>query len=97
MAETGQPYGEVAIAFAEIARTLFSDLTVEDISTVVDFAVATVEGCDTAGISLLKGTEVTTPVWSDAIALEVDTVQYRRARAPASMPSRTRRPSTPRT
>lgn len=83
MAETGQPYGEVAIAFAEIARTLFSDLTVEGtLQQIVDFAVATVEGCDTAGISLLKGTEVTTPVWSDAIALEVDTVQYETGEGP---------------
>ena len=78
-----QPYGEVAVAFAEIARTLFSDPTVEGtLQQIAGFAVATVEGCDAAGISLLMGTEVTTPVWSDAVALEIDTVQYETGEGP---------------
>lgn len=83
MAKTDQPYGEVAVAFAEIARTLFSDRTVRGtLQRIVDFAVVTVEGCDAAGISLLTGTRVSTPVWSDAIALDVDTIQYETGEGP---------------
>ena len=81
--ETDHAYGEVAGAFAEIARTLFSDRTVRGtLQRIVDFAVVTVEGCDAAGISLLTGTGVSTPVWSDPIALDVDTVQYETGEGP---------------
>ena len=72
-----QSYGHVAVAFAEIARTLFSARTVgETLQQTVDFAVLTVEGCDAAGISLLTGSRVTTPVYSHPLALEIDSVQY---------------------
>jgi hypothetical protein len=72
-----QSYGHVAVAFAEIARTLFSARTVgETLQQIVDFAVLTVEGCDAAGISLLTGSRVTTPVYSHPLALEIDSVQY---------------------
>jgi GAF domain-containing protein len=78
-----QPYGHVAVAFAGIARTLFSARTVgETLQQIVDFAVLTVEGCDAAGISLLTGSRVTTPVYSHPVALEVDSVQYETAEGP---------------
>ena len=77
------PYGHVAVAFAEIARTLFSSRTVgETLQQIVDFAVLTVEGCDAAGISLLTGSRVTTPVYSHPVALEVDSVQYETGEGP---------------
>ena len=83
MSDTDRPYGEVAGAFAAIARTLFSDPTVGGtLQRIVDFAVATVDGCDAAGISLLTGTEVTTPVWSDPVALDIDSVQYETGEGP---------------
>ena len=67
MTDTSRPYGEGAVAFAEIARTLFSDRTVRGtLQRIVDFAVETVDGCDAAGISLLAGAEVSTPVWSSS-------------------------------
>jgi hypothetical protein len=43
---------------------------------IVDFAQATVSGCDAASISLLTGTTIATPVYSDPIALEIDAFQY---------------------
>ena len=49
---------------------------------IVDFAVVTVEGCDVAGISLLAGAGVTTPVYSHPLALEVDSVQYETGEGP---------------
>jgi hypothetical protein len=77
MMDNDQPYGEVASAFAGIARTLFSDSTVGGtLQQIVDYAVVTVEGCDAAGISLLTKAGITTPVYSHPIALEVDSVQY---------------------
>jgi hypothetical protein len=48
----------------------------ETLQQIVDFAVLTVEGCDAAGISLLAGSRVTTPVYSHPLALEIDSVQY---------------------
>ena len=83
MTDTDRPYGDVAVAFAEIARTLFCDPTVGGtLQRVVDFAVATVDGCDAAGISLATGTEVTTPVWSHPVALDIDSVQYETGEGP---------------
>jgi hypothetical protein len=46
----------------------------ETLQQIVDFAVLTVEGCDAAGISLLAGSRVTTPVYSHPLALEIDSV-----------------------
>jgi hypothetical protein len=83
MLETEQPYGELANSFASIARTLFSDPTVGGtLQLIVDFAVITIEGCDAAGISLLTGGDVATPVFSHPIAIEVDAVQYETAEGP---------------
>jgi hypothetical protein len=88
MSEAGMPesdhsFGELASSFASIARTLFSDPTVGGtLQQIVDFAVVTVEGCDAAGISLLTGTDVTTPVYSHPIALEIDSVQYETGEGP---------------
>jgi len=70
-------YGDLASSFAEIARTLFVEPTVAGtLQRVVDFAQATVTGCDAASISLLTGGEVSTPVCSDPIALDIDRYQY---------------------
>lgn len=83
MTETDQPYGHVAVDFAEIASALFADRTVRGtLQRIVDFAPVTLEGCDVAGISLLTGTEVATPVYSDPAALEVDNIQYETGEGP---------------
>lgn len=71
------PYGELASAFADIARTLFVESTVATtLQRIVDFAQATVNGCDSASISLLTGTTIATPVSSSSIAVEIDQFQY---------------------
>ncbi|PZS21868.1 MAG: hypothetical protein DLM60_05385 [Pseudonocardiales bacterium] len=44
--------------------------------------VATVEGCDAAAITVLTGTDATTAVYSDPIALKIDTVQYEAGQGP---------------
>jgi|HubBroStandDraft_1064217.scaffolds.fasta_scaffold84639_1 hypothetical protein len=76
-------YSEVAVTFAEISRTLFSDPTVRGtLQRIVDFAVPTIEGCDAAGISLLTGAGIATPVWSDPVALDIDSAQYETREGP---------------
>jgi len=83
MAETDQPYGEAALAFAEIARALFSDPTVlGTLQRIVDYAVVTIEECDAAGITFLTGTELATPAYSDLVVLEIDTAQYEAGEGP---------------
>jgi GAF domain-containing protein len=83
MTDTEQGYVELANTFAGIARSLSSEPTVlGTLQRVVDFAVATIEGCDVAGIFLLIGTEVTTPVYSEPLALEADTAQHEAGEGP---------------
>ena len=75
--EVGASYGELASSFATIARTLLVERTVAGtLQRIVDFAQATVGGCDAASISLLTGDQIATPVSSDPIALEIDRFQY---------------------
>jgi hypothetical protein len=78
MDEIGPSYGELASSFAAIARTLFVEKTVAGtLQRIVDFAQATVGGCDAASISLLTGKAIATPVFSDPVALEIDAFQYK--------------------
>jgi len=56
---------------------LFSAPTVlATLQQIADFAFATVEGCDAACISLQAADRVFTPAYSDALALEIDQLQY---------------------
>jgi hypothetical protein len=83
LAGAGQGYGELANTFVAIARSLSSEPTVlGTLQRIVDSAVATVEGCDLAGIFLLSGAEVTTPVYSEALALEADAAQQDAGQGP---------------
>lgn len=76
MAEPGQAYDELASAFVGIARSLSSDPTIRGtLQHIVDLAVATVDGCDMTGISLWVGDKVTTPVYSETLALTLDSMQ----------------------
>ena len=78
-----EPYGELASAFAGIARSLFSAPTVlSTLQQIVDFAFATVEGCDVACISLRTKDSVFTPAYSAPLALEVDQLQYEAREGP---------------
>ena len=83
MSDDDPTYGDLAAAFADIARTLFVERTVEGtLQRIVDFAQATVEGCNAASISLVTPNGITTPVSSDPIALEIDHFQYQCGEGP---------------
>jgi ANTAR domain/GAF domain len=61
---------------AETARILMSAGSVTDtLASVVNLAVATIDGCDFAGLFLIEGGEVSTPVHTDPIVVEVDALQ----------------------
>ena len=70
-------YGELANLFADISRLLSNEPTIKGtLQRIVDCAQITIEGCDAASISLVNGEEITTPVQSNSIALEIDRFQY---------------------
>jgi GAF domain-containing protein len=78
-----ESFSEFAASFSETAQILFSAGTVIDTLTgVVDLAVATIEGCDFAGIFLIEGDVVTTPVHTDPIVVEVDALQQQTGEGP---------------
>lgn len=62
---------------AEVAEALFAPGTVEaTLQRVVALAVATVSGCDVAGIFLVENEQVTTSACSDRLVLELDGLQF---------------------
>ena len=65
-----------AIAFTEVARSLFLAGRVEDIlARAVELSVVTIEACEFAGAFLLAGDSVSAQVGTDPIVDEVDALQ----------------------
>jgi GAF domain-containing protein len=80
---TGDPASALTVDFSQTARALFSAGSVEDtLSKVVALAVATIEGCDFAGIFRVDGLAVTTPTYTDPMVVEVDLLQQRHQEGP---------------
>jgi hypothetical protein len=72
-----------AIAFAEVARSLFLAGSVEDILTrAMDLSVVTIEACEFAGAFLLDGDSVSAQVGTDPIVDEVDALQLSTGQGP---------------
>ena len=72
-----------AIAFTEVARSLFLSDSVEDsLTRAVDLSVLTIEACEFAGAFLLEGEEVTTRACTDPIVVEIDGLQLRAGEGP---------------
>lgn len=69
--------GGSADAFADMARALLAEDDVQHtLQKICDLAVETIDGCDHAGISFLKGRTVDTPAASDDVPRQVDAIQY---------------------
>src|SRR5688572_33512575 len=69
--------GGSADAFAEMARALLAERDVQHtLQKICDLAVETIDGCDHAGISFLRGKKVDTPAASDDVPRQVDLIQY---------------------
>jgi hypothetical protein len=70
---------------ATLAQTvsLFSAGSVQEtLDQVVGLAVSAIDGCDVAGIFLMKGEAVTTPVCTDPVVIEVDALQHAAGEGP---------------
>jgi ANTAR domain/GAF domain len=79
----GDSFSEFAVTFSETARILFTAGSVtHTLSSVVELAVATIEGCDFAGLSLVVGDVVTTPVHTDPVVAKIDALQNRTGEGP---------------
>jgi len=73
----------LTVDFSQLARSLFAAGNVEDtLAQVVGIALATVEGCDFAGIFLVEGDVVTNPVYSAPVVAEIDALQQRIGEGP---------------
>jgi hypothetical protein len=76
-------FSEFALSFSETARSLFAAGSVTDtLFRVVELAVSTIEGCDFAGLFLLDTGVVTTPVHTNPLAAEVDSLQHQTNEGP---------------
>jgi GAF domain-containing protein len=65
-----------AVAFTEVARSLFLAGSVEDIlARAVDLSVITIEACEFAGAFLTEGDKVTGRMCTDPIVAEIDALQ----------------------
>jgi ANTAR domain/GAF domain len=70
---------------ATVAQTvsLFSAGSVQEtLDQVVGLAVGTIEGCDFAGIFLVQGEAVTTPVCTDPVVMAIDALQHAAGEGP---------------
>ena len=77
------PLSELTVNFSETARILFAAGSVTDtLAQVVETAVATIEGCDFAGLSLVEKEVITTPVHTDPLVKEVDALQQQLGEGP---------------
>jgi transcriptional regulator with GAF, ATPase, and Fis domain len=70
------PVSDLTINFSETAQILFAaGSVIGTLASVVDLAVATIDGCDYAGLFITDGDGIETPVHTDPIVLEVDALQ----------------------
>jgi GAF domain-containing protein len=77
------PTSGLAADFSETARILFAAGSATDtLAQVVALAVATIEGCDFAGLFLLENDVVTSPVHTDPIVDEIDALQHETGEGP---------------
>ena len=77
------PFSELTANFSETARILFSAGSVSStLDAVVAMAVETIEGCDFAGLFLVEGDTVVTPLSTDPIVEVIDTLQHQTGEGP---------------
>jgi GAF domain-containing protein len=79
----GDPISELVADFSDTAQILFTAGSVDDtLAQVADSAVATIEGCDYAGLFLLEKDAVTSPVRTDPVVDQVDALQHASGEGP---------------
>ncbi|MDP8991671.1 MAG: GAF and ANTAR domain-containing protein [Actinomycetota bacterium] len=74
--EPGSYPEDLAETFSDIARRLYRAETVEDtLQEIAELACRTVEGCDFAGMSLVRGKVIETPAQTDPSVGDLDVLQ----------------------
>jgi len=76
---------DIALAkeFGDIARILIAEADPQaTLQRIVSLAVETIDGCEHAGVSVIEGTEVTSPASSDAVPAIVDRIQSETGEGP---------------
>jgi GAF domain-containing protein len=74
---------ELSQSVTQTASALFAAGSVTDtLTSVVELAVATIEGCDFAGLFVMDAGGLSTPVFTDPTVLAVDSVQQRTGEGP---------------
>ena len=74
---------EISSNLSDVARVLFAAGSVADtLQAVVDQAVASIDGCDFAGIFVLEGDQVTTAVKTDLLVVDIDGLQQATGEGP---------------
>ena len=69
--------------FADVARSLLAQEDVQQtLERIVDLAVETIDGCDHAGVTFRRGTQLSTPAASSDIPPKVDAIQYETEEGP---------------
>jgi GAF domain-containing protein len=77
------PVAELTANFSETARILFSAGGVNNtLAQIVAVAVQTIEGCDFAGLFLVQGEAIVTPVQTDPIVGIIDALQHQFGEGP---------------
>ncbi len=77
------PAAELSGSISRMVESLFWEGNVAGtLSQLVTLAVATIEGCDFAGVFVSDGDDVGTPYASDPIVIELDTLQLRAGEGP---------------
>jgi len=80
----GDAIDDLAADLAGLARALWSAPTVQDtLQRIVDFSLATIDGCDGAGIWIVHDGALTTPVSTGPDVLEVDEIQQAAGEGPS--------------
>ena len=80
-----------AESIAQVARALQSEHSAQaTLQKMVEMAVATIEGCDHAGVTILDGT-LQTPAATDDVPRRVDAIQYATNQGPCLSAIRTHR------
>ena len=83
MADAGGVLDDLVPGFVGVAQAVLSADTEQAIlQRVVDTAVATIEGCDLAGITVFGEHGVTTSSHSHPTVIEIDAVQHASAEGP---------------
>ena len=74
---------ELTQTFAEIARSLLGEDTVEaTLQRIAELAVETIEHCDFAGMTLVRGRHMTTPASTTDVPCKVDAIQLETGEGP---------------